>query len=142
MAEALQWPSSDQPWEGRALWPAADAPPPWAELADARCASARAAVRGGRARARAAAASAAETAASAATSSTSGFWRTMAARMAAAALAPAERAALAQLAHRREEARARRARARLGGGEHLDGAATAEEAVEAAVDELARPSPS
>ena len=137
MAEALQWPSSDQPWEGRALWPAADAPP-WAELADAlRERAPPPFEEGERAREAAAAASAAETAASAAHQLDLRLRRTMAARMAAAAaLPPAERAALAQLLTAEKKRALALARARLGGGGHLDGAATAEEAVEAAVDEL------
>ena len=138
MAEALQWPSSDQPWEGRALWPAADAPPPWAELADAlRERAPPPFEEGERAREAAAAASAAETAASAAHQLDLRLRRTMAARMAAAAaLPPAERAALAQLLTAEKKRALALARARLGGGERLDSAATAEEAVEAAVDEL------
>ena len=138
MAEALQWPSSDQPWEGRALWPAADAPPPWAELADAlRERAPPPFEEGERAREAAAAASAAETAASAAHQLDLRLRRTMAARMAAAAaLPPAERAALAQLLTAEKKRALALARARLGGGEPLGGAATAEEAVEAAVDEL------
>ena len=97
MAEALQWPSSDQPWEGRALWPASDAPPPWAELADALRERApppferRARARGGGGGERGRDGGERPPARPPAR-------RTMAARMAAAAaLPPAERAALAQL---------------------------------------------